>query len=83
MIHRAVLKGMRKFERYFREIYTQDFYVENELLDTFPRLTSTILLSDTQLLYELTCSVRTQWVHVYTKILLVLTKFAGRKKVML
>lgn len=42
-------------------------------------LTSTVLLIDTQLLYELTCSVRTQWVQIYTKMLLVVTKFAGKK----
>lgn len=38
-----------------------------------------LILIDTQLLYELTCSVRTQWVQIHTKILLVLTKFAGKK----
>lgn len=42
-------------------------------------LTSTVLLIDTQLLYELRCSVPTQWVQIYTKMLLVVTKFAGKK----
>lgn len=68
------LRGWGSLKDTLERFIPTSFMWEMNFLILFP-----LILIDTQLLYELTCSVRTQWVQIHTKILLVLTKFAGKK----